>query len=142
MQCNCWIAQLFILLLGFAAVVATVQKSSVANLQLKPLNYQELGSTHYLRRVAARWQRGGRGKLYTKPTPLDTSEIVEQFRKMDDEHLHIKEMPDNFMQMKDLQEDQELVVVEVANETWETGMLKLLSSSAFSLRVVVIVSIQ
>lgn len=117
--------QLFILLLGLAAVVAAIQKSSLANLQLKPLNYQELGSTHYLKRVAARWQRGGRGKLYTKPTPLDTSEIMEQFRKMDDEYLQIKEMPDNSIQIKDLQEDQELVVVEVANETWETGVLKI-----------------
>lgn len=117
--------QLFILLLGLAAVVAAIQKSSLANLQLKPLNYQELGSTHYLKRVAARWQRGGRGKLYTKPTPLDTSEIMEQFRKMDDEYLQIKEMPHNSIQIKDLQEDQELVVVEVANETWETGVLKI-----------------
>ena len=125
MQCNCWIAQLFILLLGLAAVVAAIQKSSLANLQLKPLNYQELGSTDYLKRVAARWQRGGRGKLYTKPTPLDTSEIMEQFRKMDDEYLQIKEMPDNSIQRKDLQEDQELVVVEVANDTWETGVLKI-----------------
>lgn len=125
MQCNCWIAQLFILLLGLAAVVAAIQKSSLANLQLKPLNYQELGSTHYLKRVAARWQRGGRGKLYTKPTPLDTSEIMEQFRKMDDEYLQIKEMPDNSIQIKGLQEDQELVVAEVANETWETGVLKI-----------------
>lgn len=125
MQCNCWIAQLFILLLGLAAVVAAIQKSSLGNLQLKPLNYQELGSTDYLKRVAARWQRGGRGKLYTKPTPLDTSEIMEQFRKMDDEYLQIKEMPDNSIQRKDLQEDQELVVVEVANDTWETGVLKI-----------------
>lgn len=125
MQCNCWIAQLFILLLGLAAVVAAIQKSSLANLQLKPLNYQELGSTHYLKRVAARWQRGGRGKLYTKPTPLDTSEIMEQFRKMDDEYLQIKEMPDNSIQIKGLQEDQELVVAEVTNETWETGVLKI-----------------
>jgi hypothetical protein len=125
LQCNCWIAWLFILLLGIAAVVAAIQKSSLANLQLKPLTYQELGSTDYLKRVAARWQRGARGKLYTKPTPLDTSEIMEQFRKMDDEYLQIKEMPDNSVQSKDLQEDQELVVVEVANETWETGVLKI-----------------
>lgn len=44
---------------------------------------------------------------------------------MDDEYLQIKEMPDNSIQIKGLQEDQELVVAEVTNETWETGVLKI-----------------
>lgn len=58
--------------------------------ELRPLadvaNQQASGSTTSLESLAARWQRGKRGKLYTQCS-LDLSELEEACRKIDEEDL-------------------------------------------------------